>query len=212
MKLKDIAMVVMIASLLLASGCIWQEKKVVDTDGDGWSDEQEQIAGTDPNNKDTDGDGYWDPLDGNPLDPEIPVPRVTPTPLETVVPTTGHTPTTEPTRTPTNAAISTLNYPFKITYPVNEGNVPRQIDVKGQGGVPGAEVRIHVCTEEEGDRLRPNAGYVDENGNWEVDSIQIWSPKGYPLGEEAVIYAVMTVSEAGRKTIVSSENVTVFFE
>ena len=199
MRLKDIAIIVTVASLLLSSGCIWQEK-VVDSDGDGWSDEQELNAGTDPENKDTDGDGYWDPLDENPLDPDIPVPVATPTPVETVVPTPRPTPTPAPTPV------------FEITYPNDGDSVPRLIDVRGQGGVPGAEVRVHVCTEDEGDRLRPSVGYVDEDGNWEVDSIQIWDPKGYPLGEEAVIYAVMTVSDAGKLTMLSSESVTVFFE
>ncbi len=33
---------------------------MVDSDGDGWSNTQEKTAGTDPNNVDTDGDGYWD--------------------------------------------------------------------------------------------------------------------------------------------------------
>ncbi|MEA2003814.1 MAG: hypothetical protein U9O53_02535 [archaeon] len=201
MRLKDIAIIVAVASLLLSSGCIWQEK-LVDSDGDGWNDEQELNAGTDPENKDTDGDGYWDPLDENPLDPDIPVPRTTPTPVETVVPTP------ESTISPT----PTLNDAFRITDPADGDGVPRSIDVRGQGGVPGAEVRVHVCTEDEGDRLRPSVGYVDEDGNWEVDSIRIWDPKGYPLGEEAVIYAVMTVSDAGKRTILSSESVTVFFE
>lgn len=201
MRLKDIAIIVAVASLLLSSGCIWQEK-LVDSDGDGWNDEQELNAGTDPENKDTDGDGYWDPLDENPLDPDIPVPRTTPTPVETVVPTP------ESTISPT----PTLNDAFRITYPADGDGVPRSIDVRGQGGVPGAEVRVHVCTEDEGDRLRPSVGYVDEGGNWEVDSIRIWDPKGYPLGEEAVIYAVMTVSDAGKLTMLSSESVTVFFE
>lgn len=38
-----------------------------DSDGDGWSDEQERTAGTNPNNADTDGDGIWDSKDSNPL-------------------------------------------------------------------------------------------------------------------------------------------------
>ncbi|MCK4652746.1 MAG: hypothetical protein KAT13_06650 [Methanosarcinales archaeon] len=198
MKLKHIAIIGIIALLLLASGCIQQ--KVVDSDGDGWSDEQELNAGTDPDNRDTDSDGYWDPLDENPLDPEIPVPSVTPTPRETVRPTPQATPTPIPTPA------------FEITYPNDGDSVPRQINVVGQGGKPDAEVRIHVCTEDEGDRLRPNVGYVEEDGNWEVDSVRIWQPKGYPLGEEAVIYAVMTVSQLGRTTILYSENATVFFE
>jgi hypothetical protein len=47
-----------------------------DSDGDGWSDEQEMRAGTDPYNKDTDGDGIWDPKDDNPTDPNIPKPSI----------------------------------------------------------------------------------------------------------------------------------------
>lgn len=43
-----------------------------DLDGDGWTDQQEKAAGTNPYQKDTDNDGYWDPKDPNPLDPEIP--------------------------------------------------------------------------------------------------------------------------------------------
>jgi hypothetical protein len=46
----------------------------IDSDGDGLSDEQERIIGTDPLNPDTDGDGYPDGLEvalgSNPLDPK----------------------------------------------------------------------------------------------------------------------------------------------
>jgi hypothetical protein len=51
-------------------------EKEIDSDGDGWSDEQEIRAGTDPNSKDTDGDGIWDPKDDNPTDPNIPKPSI----------------------------------------------------------------------------------------------------------------------------------------
>jgi hypothetical protein len=44
----------------------------VDSDGDGLTDEQERIAGTNPNDVDTDEDGYWDANDPNPLDSSIP--------------------------------------------------------------------------------------------------------------------------------------------
>ena len=50
-----------------------QFEEFTDSDGDGWSDAQEKLAGTDPQKLDTDDDGYWDPLDANPLDPDIPI-------------------------------------------------------------------------------------------------------------------------------------------
>ncbi len=38
-----------------------------DSDGDGWTNDQERRAGTNPYSKDTDGDGLWDSMDPNPL-------------------------------------------------------------------------------------------------------------------------------------------------
>lgn len=199
MRLKDIVLIVAVASLLLSSGCIGQDE-VVDSDGDGWDDEQELVAGTDPNNVDTDGDGYWDSKDENPLEQDIPVPRVTPTPVETA----------RPTPRPTASATPTITQLFEITEPAEGDSVPRLINVRGHGGVPGAKVRIHVCTEDDGDDLRPAMVYVDEDGNWEIEDIGLWDVTGYVIGEEAVIYAVMTVSQAGDTIIRASENVTVY--
>ena len=199
MRLKDITIIVAVASLLLSSGCIWQDEKVVDSDGDGWGDEQEINAGTDPYSKDTDDDGYWDPLDENPLDPDIPVLRETPTPVEAVVPTPPAAPTPTPAPTPV----------FEITSPAGGDVVARLITVKGHGGEPGATVRIRVCTDEEGDQLQSGVGYPDENGNWEVDSVGLWSVEGYTSGESATIYALLTVRTPGVTTIYQSGNVTV---
>ncbi|MEL6180152.1 MAG: hypothetical protein AAFS10_14425, partial [Myxococcota bacterium] len=39
-----------------------------DSDADGWSDAEEYLLGTDPRNRDTDGDSFDDPNDNNPLD------------------------------------------------------------------------------------------------------------------------------------------------
>lgn len=53
-------------------GCPELEKEVIeDSDGDGWPDEQEKQAGTNPGSVDTDGDGIWDSRDPNPLKAEI---------------------------------------------------------------------------------------------------------------------------------------------
>ena len=74
---------------LILLGCNYLDSgygEAVDSDGDGWSDVQEEKAGTNPSKTDTDGDGYWDPKDDNPLDPDIPYiiqPAPTPTPDET---------------------------------------------------------------------------------------------------------------------------------
>jgi hypothetical protein len=79
----------------------------IDSDGDGWTDVEEQIAGTNPQQSDTDGDGYWDPLDPNPLDPKIPAPILTFTPTHTPTSTPILTPTPTPTLTITTAPTQT---------------------------------------------------------------------------------------------------------
>jgi len=53
----------------------YEEDSFIDSDGDGWNDEEEAVAGTDPDNVDTDEDGQSDPEDiyptGDPgLDPD----------------------------------------------------------------------------------------------------------------------------------------------
>jgi len=55
--------------LLGTTSCLYPEENdsAVDSDGDGWTNAQEKIAGTDSKNVDTDDDGYWDPHDPNPL-------------------------------------------------------------------------------------------------------------------------------------------------
>lgn len=70
-----LVLVITICFLLAVSSCqdLEQFDFTTDSDGDGWTDAQENAAGTDPEKVDTDGDEYWDPLDPNPLNPGIPV-------------------------------------------------------------------------------------------------------------------------------------------
>ncbi|MHC1598747.1 MAG: hypothetical protein ACXQS3_04195 [Candidatus Methanofastidiosia archaeon] len=85
----------------------------VDSDGDGWTDIEESLAGTDPNNKDTDGDGIWDPVDPNPLVPQTTAPpSTTSAPTTTPAPTTAPPSTTSaPTTTPAPTTAPPPNFP-----------------------------------------------------------------------------------------------------
>jgi len=92
----------LLCCLLWTTSCEYLEEAApqLDSDGDGWSDANEKITGTAKDNVDTDNDGYWDPHDPNPLDPNIPEsdkladstvePITTPSP-EPTTPSTGNT-------------------------------------------------------------------------------------------------------------------------
>lgn len=72
-----LVLVLTICLLLAVSSCqdLEQFDVTADSDGDGWTNEQETTAGTDPDKVDTDDDEYWDPHDPNPLNPDIPINR-----------------------------------------------------------------------------------------------------------------------------------------
>ena len=88
-KIAVAAMLALIVALLALAvpGCGGEENAPADSDGDGWTDAQEQDAGTDPFRVDTDGDGYRDPEDPDPLNPYVPPASQTPTPTPAVTPT-----------------------------------------------------------------------------------------------------------------------------
>lgn len=100
--------------LLGATSCQGLEQldsaSTVDSDGDGWPNDQEITAGTDPDNVDTDDDGYWDPHDPNPLDPNIPLDTGLPEPASepAATPTPEDTPSTTPTTPDTSAETPTV--------------------------------------------------------------------------------------------------------
>ena len=100
-RIKFLIALLIVFLLLWTVSCVGLEGQGLtgDSDGDGWSDTQERTAGTNPNNVDSDGDGYWDPHDPNPLDSNIPTvggagkrePGPRPTPSPTPTPTTTPT-------------------------------------------------------------------------------------------------------------------------
>ncbi|MEA1905689.1 MAG: hypothetical protein U9N12_01870 [Euryarchaeota archaeon] len=194
-SIMSIVLVVSVVSL----GCVQQDPpdvaQVVDTDGDGWGDEQELLAGTDPEKKDTDGDLHWDPRDENPLDPDVPVDWAALTEAKTA----------EPAPTPTPVPIPTV----EITSPDDGAKTARIITVEGYGSEPGATIRLYVYTDEGGKQLQSNVGHPGSNGDWTVDSVSLWPESGYSMGEKAVIYAEMTVSKPGVVCTYRSANVSV---
>ena len=97
-----------------------------DSDSDGWSDVDELLKGTDPNNPDTDGDGIIDSEDPFPRDPTLPVqPTFTPTPSATpistpmIAPAPESTPTEAPTApTPEEPGFEAILWLFAVAFVV----------------------------------------------------------------------------------------------
>ena len=59
--------IVAIVGVVMLSGCVEEKSSIKDSDGDGWTDDQEKLMQTDPYKIDTDGDGINDSEDPNPL-------------------------------------------------------------------------------------------------------------------------------------------------
>ena len=97
--------IILIAAV--CSGCILgsgseQQGEGLDSDGDGWTDSEEAVAGTDPSTADTDHDGISDPIDPNPL---VPKGGTTTPPPSTTPPTS--TPAATPASSPAGPATGT---------------------------------------------------------------------------------------------------------
>ena len=90
----------------------------VDTDGDGWTNDQEKTVGTNPNSVDTDDDGYWDPHDPNPLDPNIPIDKGLPKPTSKASDET--TPEALPSTTTSVPTALTPTLPVSTEVPAEE--------------------------------------------------------------------------------------------
>jgi hypothetical protein len=89
----------------------------IDSDGDGWSDAQELQARTDPYNKDTDGDGYWDPKDANPIDPYINIVQSTLCPESTLSPEPEAVPEPTPVTPLQQETVTTSALPEELPIP-----------------------------------------------------------------------------------------------
>jgi hypothetical protein len=177
-RLISIMALALMAPLIIATSCQGVEPSILglDSDGDGWSDAQEKIAGTDPNKVDTDSDGYWDPHDPNPLDPAIPItrgiadaaasPAVTPTPPAPPTPTPTLSPVAESAEQELetvqsavlnmmkNNGLSELEHP--VTVPTNDMHrFPDAATTHGTSGVG----YVLFCHDANGDGI-PDTNYI----------------------------------------------------
>jgi len=155
MKARKLIMLIAAAMLVLPILACGGDggTSVPDSDGDGWTDAQEQSAGTNPYSVDTDGDGYWDPQDPNPLDPSVPVGIATPTPnpiftpwpnptftpMPIPIPSLTPTPTPTPTPIPVGALIEVRSYRWGKGYGMSIGGEDDFLFVEGSATNVGTE-------------------------------------------------------------------------
>ena len=70
MKRKNVVGLIALVAVVVVTmfaGCVEEKSPIKDSDGDGWTDDQEKLMQTDPYKIDTDGDGIKDSEDPNPL-------------------------------------------------------------------------------------------------------------------------------------------------
>ena len=95
---------VVLLAIILLSACVSESENqsaTLDTDGDGLTDQQEEILKTNPYQEDSDGDGIIDPEDPNPLIPETETTSTSVSATSSIETTTSSTTTTTDSSTTT---------------------------------------------------------------------------------------------------------------
>jgi hypothetical protein len=196
--------------LLGTTSCLYPEEtdSAVDSDGDGWANTQEEIAGTDPNNVDTDDDGYWDPHDSNPLDPNIPVEEGLPKPAAepSVITTPIPTPTTTPVP-PTTTTVTTAVSPEAAAEERHQVQVAVRAMMKNNNLTELAHpVKVptndmHRFPDDSTRHGTAGVGYVlylhdfDGDGSYDINYINCSTTKGTYLCDEYGNVTQMTIEE-----------------